>query len=380
MSLLRMLLRAGVRQRWRSWLALSLLAALVVGLVLAGAFFYSVDPVPGVAALPWVASAIDVPTPISGAPRCACSHPINVDDFTVEEVPPGQLSEVSKLVAGSLPNQSDPSQVLASQNLEQDGLHIGSVLHVPLASAAQRTAIGSGQNLTPDGPLVALRVVGFEVSETEFPTTTNAPSYDLYVTSGFDRMFDAKTVLLHEYFFRLRHGTASLPQFEAQARAHGGLSASDLDSLANSISTSIDPQAVGWWLLTGLVALIGTLALAQALARQAAIEADEYPTLSALGAFATPALRTDHDRARWCSHSLASWAGSRWPRCPLSSRPSARPGWPTPPRGSARCPAAHPRWARRCRGRARPGSVAGGQMVSSTEPATTARSPIPRVP
>ena len=142
MSLLRMLLRAGVRQRWRSWLALSLLAALVVGLVLAGAatarrtatafprfeaahgfdsFFYSVDPVPGVAALPSVASAIDVPTPISGAPRCACSHPINVDDFTVEEVPPGQLSEVTKLVAGSLPNQSDPSQVLASRTSSRTG-------------------------------------------------------------------------------------------------------------------------------------------------------------------------------------------------------------------------------------------------------------------
>jgi hypothetical protein len=97
-----MLLQAGVRQRWKSWLALSLLTALVVGLVLAGAFFYSVDPVTGVAALPSVASAIAVRTPISGTPRCACSRPINVDDFTVEEVPPGQLSEVSKPVAGSL--------------------------------------------------------------------------------------------------------------------------------------------------------------------------------------------------------------------------------------------------------------------------------------
>lgn len=37
MSLLRMLLRAGVRQRWRSWLALALLTAVVIGVVLAGA-------------------------------------------------------------------------------------------------------------------------------------------------------------------------------------------------------------------------------------------------------------------------------------------------------------------------------------------------------
>ena len=117
-------------------------------------------------------------------------------------------------------------------------------------------------------------MVGFEISETEFPTSSNAPSYDVYVTSALDRKFDAQTLVLHEYFFRLRHGAASLPQFEAQARAHGGLSASDLDSLGDAIATSIDPQAVGWWLLTGLAALIGTLALAQALARQAAIEAE----------------------------------------------------------------------------------------------------------
>ena len=239
---------------------------------------------PGAASLPSVVSSIDVRTPVAGSPKCACSHPINNDDFTVEEVPPGQLSEISKLVAGTLPEQSDPFQVLASQNLEQDGLHIGSVLHVPLVSAAQRSAITSDQNITPDGPVVALRVVGFEISETEFPTSSNAPSYDLYVTSGFDQRFNTKTLTLHEYFFRLRHGAASLPQFEAQARAHGALSASDLDALGSFISTSIDPQAVGWWLLTGLAALIGMLALAQALARQAAIEAESHPALTALGA------------------------------------------------------------------------------------------------
>jgi FtsX-like permease family len=304
-TLLRMLLESGLRNRWRSWLALSLLTALVVGLVLAGAatarrtatafpryeaahgfdsFFYSVDPVPGAASLPSVASSVDVRTPAGGAPQCACLRPINDDDFSLEEVPPGQLGEISKLVAGSLPDQSDPSQVLASQNLEADGVHIGTVLHVPLASAAQRSAITSDQNITPDGPKVALRVVGFEISETEFPTSSNAPSYDVYVTSAFDRKFDAQTLVLHEYFFRLRHGAASLPQFEAQARAHGGLSASDLDSLGGAIATSIDPQAVGWWLLTGLAALIGLLALAQALARQAAIEAESHPVLSALGA------------------------------------------------------------------------------------------------
>jgi hypothetical protein len=393
-----MLLWAGVRQRWRSWLALSLLTALVIGLVLAGAatarrtatafprfeaahgfdsFFYSVDPVPGVASLPSVVSAIDVRTPVAGAPDCACSHPINVNDFTVDEVPSGSLGQVVKLVAGNLPNQSDPFQVLASQNLEQDGVHIGSVLHVPLASAAQRSAIASDQNITPHGPSVALHVVGFEISEIEFPTTSNALSYDLYVTSEFDRMFDANAVVLHEYFFRLRHGSASLPQFEAQARAHGGLSASDLDALANSISTSIDPQAVGWWLLTGLVALIGLLALSQALARQAAIDADDYPTLSALAA---PALHTDdvaHTRHRPRWRSRGGGAGRVVLLLHARRRGQARRPHPGV---QLRCVASHPGRAGSRRGRVRTGPVAGGQMVSTPETAATARSTIPHAP
>ena len=84
--------------------------------------------------------------------------------------------------------------------------------------------------------------------------------------------------------FRLRHGAASLPRFETDVRALGGLSGTNLDALADTIATSIEPQAVGWWILTGLAALVGILVLAQALARQAALEAEDYPALGALGA------------------------------------------------------------------------------------------------
>ena len=247
------------------------------------AFFYSVDPVPRVASLPEVASVTRVVAPAVGAPTCAC-HPISGNDFSLDEVPPAQLTQVVKLVSGRLPDQSDPDQVLASYNLEPFGVHIGSVLRVPLAASSQRAAVLSNANLTPAGPTVTLHVVGFSVSEFEFPSTSGSPSYDLYVTSSFARKYDAQTVVFNEYIFRLRHGAASLPRFETQARTLGGLSGTDLDALANSIATSIDPQAVGWWILTALAALVGIIVLAQALARQAALEADDYPVLGALGA------------------------------------------------------------------------------------------------
>ena len=304
MSFLRMMLKAGARHRWRSWLALTLLTAVVVGLVLAGAatarrtatafprfeaahgydaFFYSVQAVPRAASLPEVASVTRVVTPVSGPPTCAC-RPINVNDFALDEVSPARLTQMVKLVSGSWPDQSDPGQVLASENLQALGVHVGSVLRVPLVASSQRAAVLSNANLTPDGPDVTLHVVGLSISEIEFPATSGSPTYDVYVTGSFARRYNPETFALNEYFFRLRHGDASLPRFESGARADGGLSPSDLDALANSITTSIAPQAVGWWILTALAALVGIIVLAQALARQTALEADEYPVLGSLGA------------------------------------------------------------------------------------------------
>jgi ABC-type lipoprotein release transport system permease subunit len=299
------MLRAGARQRWRSWLALALLSAVVIGLVLAGAatarrtatafprfeaahgydaFFYSAGPVPRVTSLQDVTSVTRLLAPAAGPPTCATCRPINANDFSVDEVPPAQLTTVVKLVSGRLPDQSDPGQVLASYNLEPLGVHLGSVLRIPLASSSQRAAVLSNANITPRGPTVIVHVVGFSVSEFEFPTTASPPSYDVYATSNFARKYDAQGVVFNEYMFRLRHGAASLPRFDSQVRALGGLSGTDLEALADTIATSIEPQAVGWWILTGLAALVGILVLAQALARQAALEAEDYPALGALGA------------------------------------------------------------------------------------------------
>src|SRR3984957_11926792 len=186
------MLQAGARQRWRSWLALALLTAIVVGLVLAGAatarrtatafggfeathgydvFFYTADRVPKAASLPGVASVTDARVPATGAPVCAC-RPIDENGFSLDEVPPGQLTRMVKLVSGRLPDQSRPDEVLASSNLQPFGVHVGSVLHVPLVAASQRAAVLDNDDITPAGPTVTLRVVGLSVAEVEFPTTS----------------------------------------------------------------------------------------------------------------------------------------------------------------------------------------------------------------
>jgi hypothetical protein len=303
LALLRLLLRARFRHRWRSWLPLWLLVALASGLVLAGvaaghrtatafsryeavhgydAYLFGFKPIPGIAALPEVASATPVSVFGIGIPTCACSRPIGNSQFTVAGTP-NALPRLVKLVAGRMPDPSDPDQVLASFSLAQDvGARIGTVIHVPFYAAAQRKAVFSDAGVRPGGATVAFRVVGIEAAETEFPTA-NSPVYDLYTTRAFARIFGPKTFSFYGYYVQLRHAPADFPRFAARARTLGSVGVMDLDAEASAIESSIHPQAVGWWILAGLAALAGIVVVAQALSRQATIEAEPYDTFSALG-------------------------------------------------------------------------------------------------
>jgi putative ABC transport system permease protein len=51
-----------------------------------------------------------------------------------------------------------------------------------------------------------------------------------------------------------------------------------------SVEASIHPQAIGWWVLAALAAIVGLAVLGQALVRQSIVEAEDYPKMAALGA------------------------------------------------------------------------------------------------
>jgi hypothetical protein len=96
-----------------------------------------------------------------------------------------------------------------------------------------------------------------------------------------------RTAFGYAYFVRLRHGVADLPRFDAQASA---LSGSGVEFTANeqeqvtSVEGSIHPQAIGWWILAALAALVGLAVVGQALVRQSVVESEDYPTMAAIGA------------------------------------------------------------------------------------------------
>jgi len=299
----RLVFGAELRRRWRSWLALAVLIALVGGLVLgaaaagrrtASAFpsfvaahgfdaaVYTPVRTPRAVTLPEV-TAVTVGVGLdTGAPACHCTHPINPTDFGVI-VAPTTGRTIFKLVSGHLPDPAAPDQVLASYTLQDDGEHIGSVIHVPMYALSQTSAYSdaTGALPQPTGPTVSFRVVGFEASEFEFPSGST-PSYDLYATPAFARTVLPRVAAGAVSFVRLRHGAADLPRFSQQVSARGA-DASPLDAEAASIEASIHPQAIGWWILAGLAALVGLAVIGQALFRQSVVESEDHATMAVLG-------------------------------------------------------------------------------------------------
>jgi hypothetical protein len=196
MRAVRLVFRAELRRRWRSWLAIAILMSVVGGFVLAStaagrrtasafprfisaygfdAAAYATQPVPQLAKLPEVASAVEVLGPLNGQPTCNCGHVdlINPTNFSVAVLP--GCKSLLKLVSGRRPNPSSPDQVLASFTLQQDyNVQVGTVIRVPFYAPSQASGAfnATGAPAAPTGPTVALHVVGIEASEGEFRSGT----------------------------------------------------------------------------------------------------------------------------------------------------------------------------------------------------------------
>ena len=305
-----MLLRVQLRQHGTSWLALAVLAALVGGLVMAAAVtarataaafpdflarygyddvVYTARPLPQLARMSQVTQVTPVRAPWVAAVGCAsCAAINNSGSFDAFEVAPRDLARTVKLVAGRMPDQSNPGEALASSTFADDsGVRVGSVIQILEPTPAQiRQAQAQNQ---PPGlgalgqvPRHSVRVTGLVVTENEFPAG-NGARYDLFPTRAYAAANDPHTQVLTFYDVKLRRGAADEAAFDSRLRPLGSLGADDLDVDAAAVQRAITPQAAGWWVLAGLIALAGLAVLGQAAARQFSTDAGDHDALSALG-------------------------------------------------------------------------------------------------
>jgi ABC-type lipoprotein release transport system permease subunit len=305
-----LLLRGQLRQHGMSWLVLALLAALVGGLVMAAvvtarataaAFpgfvarygyddvVYTARPLPQLARLREVAQVTPVRAPFVAAVGCAsCAAINNSGSLDAFELAPRDLARTVKLVAGRMPDQSDPGEALASSTFaDHSGVRVGSVIQILEPTPAQISQAQAQNHPPTPGQLAkvprhSVRVTGLVVTENEFPAG-NGARYDLFPTRAYAAAHDPHTQVLTFYDVKLRHGAAGQAAFDSQLRPLGALNPDDLDADAAAVQRAITPQAVGWWVLAGLIALAGLVVLGQAAARQFSTDTDDHDALSALG-------------------------------------------------------------------------------------------------
>ena len=298
--------RAELLRRWASWLALSLLVALIGGTVLAGVsaarktstafsgfsqkygydaeIFSTSQDFSKIDKLPYVSRAT-TETLYANGNGAADGQFVPNEDLSVLSLPTSNLSTTIKLTSGRLPTGLHDAIVGFSMQ-QQFGLRIGSIVTVPFYSAAQRQQeFATNGFLPPHGPRESFRVVGFEVSESDFPSTS--PSYSLYTSPAFDREVGRDTVFAEYLQLRLRHGVNDMPKLQTSVNHHqpksGFTYMQNEDSTAAAIAQSIQPQATGWWFFALFATLAGLALVGQALSRQSLVERESYPALTAIG-------------------------------------------------------------------------------------------------
>jgi putative ABC transport system permease protein len=294
------------RQRWASWLALSLLIALAGGIVLAGvsaaqrtssafpdfnaryggdAGVFSPKPPPAsITKLRGVHQVFEISTFDNGNVTAGTTFIPN-QDIGLLVMPPSGPGNVFRLISGHVPLSPDEVDVGFSLQ-QQANLHVGSIVTIPLYALSQTLAelqTSSSEYLPPKGGRVSLRVVGVSASILDFPT--NSPSYSLIVGPSFEHLYGSRDAQTFFGLDRLAGGSGALPQFTYSVNHITSqlLYAYPIDSTAIAVEAAIHPQVEGWWLFALIAAIAGLALIGQALARQSTVERSSYPTLSAIG-------------------------------------------------------------------------------------------------
>jgi hypothetical protein len=304
--------RAELRKRWRSWLAMALLIAVIGGVVLglvaagrrtASAFPRLLAVTNSADALVYSASGFSVP-PVSVTHLSQVAESgdvafpqaqLSLDGRTLSSVWQleaaasssfGKTIERQRLLRCRWANPLASDQALVSFS-PPDGMHIGSVVRLRFYKPDQAGELfdSFGPIPVPAGASASVHVVGVEASSADFPAGSS-PQPTLYITPALFREIGRSSAVAYASAVRLHGGAADSASFEAAvAHLHGGaeLYVDSVEGSYLNVERSIHLQVVSWWILAAIAGAAGLVVIAQLLARQTALQASEFKMLRAIG-------------------------------------------------------------------------------------------------
>ena len=292
-----LVVRAGLRARWRSWLALAVVAGLAGGLVTAVAAGARRTDTAYQALVAWSVPPDLLVTPNPTSTFASVTVPelrrlpqvtavgefegYGVLDPAVADLvaPVGDTFPGSfwhrKLLAGTLPDPGKPDEADVSFTLAQ-------ARHLAVGSTLRVTLLGAGNKLVP----YDFHVAGIDAAPGDFPPQYGTGTDFLWATPAFARAVAGRVPAVPALAVWLRGGTAAVPHLESElSRLGGGKPVSDypLSTQAANTQHTIHLQAVVLWLLAGALALLALIILWQLLSRLTALESGSFGGLGALG-------------------------------------------------------------------------------------------------
>ena len=326
MAVLAIRMRAALRSRWRSWLAVAILAGVLGGIVIAAAagarrtegsyrrYLGSINqgdiyvdpfvseggdsiPLDPVARLPEV-SKTERSLQLAAIVRSSKGRPIFPDGpdsigwvLPTDDRPSDSIDRL-KLLHGRLPDPSRPNEVIGdTKALSILGVGIGDTF--ALRTIRQHLLDHAFPHLASNplrnkvGPLVRLRVVGVAAN-----ARADVDGGQMHLTPAFFHAYGGRHIgaFIEELVVSLKHGQASLPAFRHDLAVLAGKRPYlmfEPSAGHPKIQHSIDLEARALWLVAALFGAAAFVLAGQAMLRNAAEEARDDDTLRALGAGAS---------------------------------------------------------------------------------------------
>ncbi len=318
------LVRSGLRRRWRSAAGVALVLGLAGGLVLGaaagarrtdtaysrllaferppdaaigsvGLFGFGRVDLDRVAALPEVTDSARCADYSFVPTQRGRLYPVGQGDGRVCGSSGGLGLGRFKVLEGRLADPSRPDEVIlgyASSAQMEGALHLrvgpGSTFTARfLRPGVDPSVLQAGAAATPPGVFAGsrtFRIVGIVVDPEAL--TADGEYGAVYFTQAFDREASGRFENAPGIAVRLRHGQADAFRFsnDVDRLARGGpVGAAAFGDAARITQNQLHPLAVALWIFAALAALVGLLVVGQALARQQFLDGIEHPTLRALG-------------------------------------------------------------------------------------------------
>ena len=182
------------------------------------------------------------------------------------------------VVKGRMFDPKASDEVVIDENIERAGIaHLGDVVPFHAYGPTQQENGGP-----PTGPRTSLRVVGVVRNVAQFVFVTDGQAI---LSPGYLARYGARATVLENAYIQLRGGAADVAELQRHVNTDvaPGTPLLDEHAVARRVTTTLDVESTALLLLAAVVVLAGLVLVGQALGRSAAVIGDDAPALRAIG-------------------------------------------------------------------------------------------------